>query len=268
MVELRAAGSLPVDPIHKVFDVGARRAGVPIHETRPRPPRQALIRRWPLHFRQVGDHAAAVAARTLGVPICSGIAVRAQIDRLHERARLRRDRAPGGYGRGMIAYLAEVEWPTPDQGLSWWSRPGLMNWNASPPSTNVENLVDGINWESSGHSQLNHFYVIVRASQLTTAALRDHVHADIGMGVPTVIAARTSDGTNALPYWNVKPTRSAVNHFVTVVGYDDTAGTYAVMDTCGTTCNDRNVRAGVRNISQAALFSLIGAEVDDDGIMW
>lgn len=175
---------------------------------------------------------------------------------------------PGGYGRGMIAYLAEVEWPTPDQGLSWWPRPGLMNWNASPPSTNVENLVDGINWESSGRSQLNYFYVIVRASQLTAAALRDHVHVDISMGVPVVIAARTSDGTNALPYWNVKPTRSAVNHFVTVVGYDDNAGTYAVMDTCGTTCNDRNVRAGVRNISQAALFSLIGAESDDDGIMW
>jgi hypothetical protein len=55
---------------------------------------------------------------------------------------------------------------------------------------------------------------------------------------------------------------------VTVVGYDDNAGTYAVMDTCGTTCNDRNVRAGIRNISQAALFSLIEAESDDDGIMW
>jgi hypothetical protein len=176
--------------------------------------------------------------------------------------------SPGGYARGMIAYLAEVEWPTPDQGLSWWSRPGLMNWSARPPSTNVENLEDGINWEASGRSRLNYFYVIVRASQLTPVALREHIHADISMGVPGVIAARTSDGTNALPNWNVKPTRSAVNHFVTVVGYNDTAGTYAVMDTCGATCNDRNVRAGVRNISQAALFSLIKAESDDDGIMW
>jgi hypothetical protein len=174
----------------------------------------------------------------------------------------------GGYGRGMIAYLAELEWPTPDQDLSWWPRPGLMNWSASPPSTNVENLLDGINWEASGRSRLDYFYVIVRASQLTEATLRDHIHADVAMGVPVVIAARTSDGTNALPYWNVKPTKSAVNHFVTVVGYDDPAGTYAVMDTCGTTCNDRNVRAGVRNISRAALFSLIQAESDDDGIIW
>jgi hypothetical protein len=40
------------------------------------------------------------------------------------------------------------------------------------------------------------------------------------------------------------------------------------MDTCGTTCNDKNTRAGVANISQSALYSLIVAESDDDGIMW
>ena len=173
-----------------------------------------------------------------------------------------------GNARGTIAYLAEVELPAPDQGSSWWPKPGLMNWTAKPPSTNVENLIDGINWEASGRTTVDYFYVIVRASQLTAAALRDHVHADIAAGVPVVIAARTSDGKNALPYWNVKSTASAVNHFVTVVGYDDAAGTYAVMDTCGTTCNDRNVRAGVRSMDQAALFSLIAAESDDDGIMW
>jgi hypothetical protein len=174
----------------------------------------------------------------------------------------------GGYARGMIMYLAEVEWPTPDRGLSWWPRPGVMRWDAKPPSTYVENLIDAINWEASGGARLNYFYVKVPASGLTANALRDHIHADINMGVPVVIAARTSDGTNALPFWNVKATRSAVNHFVTVVGYDDAAGTYTVMDTCGTTCNDRNVRSGVGSIGQAALFSLIGAESDDDGIMW
>jgi hypothetical protein len=55
---------------------------------------------------------------------------------------------------------------------------------------------------------------------------------------------------------------------VTVVGYDDAAKTYSVMDTCGTTCNDRNMRSGVRTMSQAGLFSLIQAESDNDGIMW
>jgi hypothetical protein len=174
----------------------------------------------------------------------------------------------GGYGRGMILYLAESLWPTPDRNQYWWPQPGLMMWAAHPPSTNVQNLVDGINWEASGGTRLNYFYVIVFATDLTAAALLDHVHADIAMGVPVVIAARTSDGKNSLPFWSVKSTKSAVNHFVTVVGYDDAAKTYSVMDTCGTTCNDRNLRAGVRTMSQDGLFSLIQAESDNDGIMW
>jgi hypothetical protein len=174
----------------------------------------------------------------------------------------------GGYGRGMILNLAESLWPTPDRNQYWWPQPGLMMWAAHPPSTNVQNLVDGINWEASGGTRLNYFYVIVFASDLTASALLDHVHADIAMGVPVVIAARTSDGKNSLPFWSVKPTKSAVNHFVTVVGYDDAAKTYSVMDTCGKTCNDRNVRSGVRTMSQAGLFSLIQAESDNDGIMW
>jgi hypothetical protein len=174
----------------------------------------------------------------------------------------------GGYGRGMILYLAENEWPLPDRNQSWWPRPGLMNWDAHPPSTYVQNLVDGLNWEASGQTRLNYFYVIVPASELSAAALLDHVHADIALGVPVVVAARTSDGANSLPFWRVKSTASAVNHFVTIVGYDDTAGTYTVMDTCGATCNDRSMRAGARPMSQAALFSLIQAESDDDGIMW
>jgi hypothetical protein len=174
----------------------------------------------------------------------------------------------GGYARGMILYLAEQEWPTPDVGMSWWLKPGVMTWTAHPPSTDVKNLIDAINWEASGRSQLDYFYVAVPAAQLTAAALLDHVHADISIGVPVVVAARTSDGTSSLPFWRVKARSSAANHFVTVVGYDDTAGTYAVMDTCGTTCNDRNIRAGVRNIGQAALFALIAAESDNDGIMW
>jgi hypothetical protein len=173
----------------------------------------------------------------------------------------------GGYGRGMILYMADVEWPTPDRGLSWWAWPGVMKWT-SHPSTYVENLVDALNWEASGHTRLNYFYVIVHTSTLTQAALLDHVHSDINMGVPVVIAARTSDGVNSLPSWKVKSKSSAGNHFVSVVGYNDTAGTYSVMDTCGVACNDRNVRSGVRTMSQAALYALTVAESDNDGIMW
>jgi hypothetical protein len=174
----------------------------------------------------------------------------------------------GGYGRGMILSLAEEEWPTPDHGLPWWPLPGLMNWNASPPSTNVANLTDAVNWEASGGSRLDYFYIAVRAAEMDQADLRTFVHIDIHYGVPVIVAARTSNGTYALPYWNVKSTSRAVNHFVTIVGYDDTAGTYSVMDTCGTTCNDKNARAGVKTMSQAALYALIVAESDNDGVIW
>jgi hypothetical protein len=174
----------------------------------------------------------------------------------------------GGYARGMILSLAEEEWPTPDHGLPWWPLPGLMNWSASPPSTNVANLTDAVNWEASGGSRLAYFYVAVRAAEMDQTDLRAFVHLDIHYGVPVIVAARTSDGTYALPYWNVKSTSSAVNHFVTIVGYDDTAGTYSVMDTCGTTCNDKNARAGVKTMSQAAVYALIVAESDNDGVIW
>jgi hypothetical protein len=173
-----------------------------------------------------------------------------------------------GYGRGMILSLAEEEWPTPDRGLSWWPRAGLINWSASPPSTDVANLTDAVNWEASGGSRLDYFYAAVRAAEMGQTDLRTFVHTDIHYGVPVIVAARTSNGTYALPYWNVKSTSSAVNHFVTIVGYDDTAGTYSVMDTCGMTCNDQNTRAGVKTMSQAALYALIVAESDNDGVIW
>ncbi len=177
---------------------------------------------------------------------------------------------PNGNGRGMIMYLSEVAWPAPDKGAPWWQLPGIVDWTVRPglAATNVANLVDALNWEASGGSRLDYFYAAVAADRLTQADLRTFVHTDIHYGVPVIIAARTSDGTSALPYWNVKSTAGAVNHFVTIVGYDDAAGTYSIMDTCGPTCNDKNTRAGVKTMSQAAAFALVMAESDNDGVIW
>ncbi|MGA3058176.1 MAG: hypothetical protein ABSE70_09130 [Candidatus Limnocylindrales bacterium] len=175
---------------------------------------------------------------------------------------------PNGNGRGMIMYLSEVVWPAPAKGLPWWRLPGVIDWTTRPAATYVANLTAGVNWEASGGSKLDYFYAAVPASSLSQADLQTFVHIDIHYGVPVIIAVRTSNGTYALPYWNVKSTSRAVNHFVTIVGYDDTAGTYSVMDTCGTTCNDKNARAGVKTMSQAAVFALIMAESDDDGVIW
>lgn len=175
---------------------------------------------------------------------------------------------PNGYGRGMIMYLSETLLPTPDKGASWWQLPGLIDWTARPAATNVANLTDGLNWEASGGKRLDYFYVAVPASSLKLADLQAFVRADIGLGVPMIVAARTSNGTVALPFWSVKSTARAVNHFVAIVGYDDAARTFSVMDTCGTTCNDKNTRGGVRAMSQSDLFALIVSESDNDGVIW
>jgi hypothetical protein len=174
----------------------------------------------------------------------------------------------GGNGRGMIMYLAEQLWPAPDRGRPWWTAAGMMSWSNRPPSTDIWNLADGINWEASAGRSVSYFYSIVSASDLTQAAFLNHVHADIAAGVPVVVAARTSNGSVALPYWRVTSTRNAGNHFVTVVGYDDAAGTYTTIDTCGKGCNSTGVRSGVGHIGQAALYALIRAESDNDGIIW
>lgn len=175
---------------------------------------------------------------------------------------------PAGYARGMIMYLAEYEMPTPLKGMPWWPTTGMMTWNIAKPDTRIQNMIDTLNWEASGQTRLSYFYVIVRASDLTAAALHDHILSDINMGVPVVVAARISNGTIALPYWNVKAAKTAGNHFVTIVGYDDKAGTYTMVDTCGLMCNTKNRRGGVAIITQSGLYALIQAEVDNDGIMW
>jgi hypothetical protein len=178
-------------------------------------------------------------------------------------------RDEGGYGRGMIMYIAMEAWPEQNKNKSWWSRPGLMNWSNRPPSTEVPNMVDLLNWEASGHQGVSYFYVSTPSSELTQQTLLDHVHSDINAGVPVLIAAAASNGTVALPNWSVTSRIShSTNHFVTVVGYDDRAGTYDVMDTCGYHCNTLDERGSVRSIRQIDLFTLIMAESDADGIIW
>ena len=77
--------------------------------------------------------------------------------------------------------------------------------------------------------------------------------------------ARTSNGTQHLPQWSASG--SKINHQIALVGYNDTAGTYSVMDTCGPGCNSSGLAAAVRTINQDYLWTLIHAETDDDGII-
>jgi hypothetical protein len=106
----------------------------------------------------------------------------------------------------------------------------------------------------------------VPTSSLTKADFHSHVVSDITQTVPVLVAARTSNGTQHLPHWTAGG--SKIIHQIAVVGYNDTAGTYSVMDTCGPGCNSSGLAAGVRTIDQDDLWTLIQAETDDDGIIW
>lgn len=170
-------------------------------------------------------------------------------------------------GRGLIMYLAYYLRPT---GRAWAYR-GIFDWSKLPNQvgcgTPQNRVVDALNWEASGRTSLSYFYVWVEASALTSSDLHYRIVTDIStQGVPVLVAARTSNGTQHLPQWTANG--SKVNHTVAVVGYDDTAKTYSVMDTCGPGCNSSGLSVGVRTISQTALWTLMRAETDDDGIIW
>lgn len=171
-------------------------------------------------------------------------------------------------GRGAIMYLAEQELPTPDASI--WTYPGVIDWASSYPNdgTPVNRIRDALNWEISGHASVTAPYVWTPYSaSLTQTALLSDVQRDIAgqPAVPLVANVATSSGRYHLPNWGK---RGSVNHSITIIGYNDTAGTYTYIDSCGPGCNNTGSAAGVYTVSQAALWALLGAETDHDGIIW
>jgi hypothetical protein len=171
-------------------------------------------------------------------------------------------------GRGAIMYLAENEFPTPDVGV--WHYPGVIDWTSSYPNdgTPVNRIRDALNWEISSHASVTAPYILTPyTSSLTQSALHTDVLRDLASqpGVPVVANVATSSGRYHLPNWGK---RGSVNHSITIVGYDDSKGTYTYIDTCGPGCNNSGAPAGVNTVSQQTLWALLGAETDHDGIIW
>lgn len=175
-------------------------------------------------------------------------------------------------GRGAIMYLAEYEWPAPD--LSLWTWSGVIDWASSYPNdgTPVDRIRDALNWEISGETSQSPTSVtgpyawMPYSAGLTQSALHTYVQRDIaGQGTPLVANVATSSGRYNLQNWGK---RGSVNHSITIVGYDDSKGTYTYIDTCGPGCNNSGAPAGVYHVSQQTLWALLGAETDHDGIIW
>jgi hypothetical protein len=75
--------------------------------------------------------------------------------------------------------------------------------------------------------------------------------------------------TTYLPDWITQ----GVTHAIAVIGYDDNAGTYTYIDTCGAQCGSAH-NGGTHVISQSQLFTAIQTATDPStgvhtgGIVW
>jgi hypothetical protein len=171
-------------------------------------------------------------------------------------------------GRGAVMSLAENEWPAPGGTRLPWAFAGVIDWTSSYPNdgTPVNRIRDALNWEISGHASVTAPYVWTPYSaSLTQGALHTDVLGDLASGVPLVANVATSSGRYNLQNWGK---RGSVNHSITIVGYDDSKGTYTYIDTCGPGCNNSGAPAGVYHVSQQTLWVLLGAETDHDGIIF
>ncbi len=157
-------------------------------------------------------------------------------------------------GRAYLMYLAEKVKPPS------YSRPGIIDFDNYPTSGgSITDVRDAVNWEASGHGSnwQNYFYVYVPTSGLTQSTLHTDVTADVS---PTVKAAVV---VTVYTYWSSSlhlPNWSRnVAHAITIIGWDDSHGTYTYLDTCGKVCNGSSsaTNGGVHVVSQGTMYQLI-----------
>lgn len=148
-------------------------------------------------------------------------------------------------GRNYIMYIAEQVNPPS------YTSPGEIDF--SSVTGNLVDMRDAINWEASGHggNWATYFYYVVTAGSLTSSSLHTDIVSDVNSYLaPVIVITKTS----ALPNW----ANGNVIHAISIIGYDDTAGTYTYLDTCGKRCGS-NSDGGVYTVNQTALYNGIQA---------
>jgi hypothetical protein len=155
-------------------------------------------------------------------------------------------------GRAYTMYIAEqVRPPT-------FGRPGLINFNQYPnQGGSILDQRDVINWEISGHGSdwQNYYYAWRNTDAMTSAMFKNVVKMMIYDGrAPMLLAVWTYlDSTNRLPNWNRQ-----VKHSITLIGYNETTGTYRYVDTCGRNCGSIS-NGGVHDVSQTVMWTLLSS---------
>jgi hypothetical protein len=167
-------------------------------------------------------------------------------------------------GHAAIIAIAET-WIQPPVTYSW-PYTGIVKWEGTyPVGAPINRIRDIINWRAN--RTLAGFYIVSSASSFGSAsALHSDIVSDLyNAHVPVVADVETGNGSVHLPGWT---TATGINHSVAVVGYNDTASTYTIIDTCGSGCENGGGTGGVHTISQSTLYTLMKAETDGDGIVW
>jgi len=141
--------------------------------------------------------------------------------------------------------------------LAWKINPGnhggTLGLMQGGSGTTDSRMRDGLNWEASGENTSNwtyYFYVIGSGS---SAQLHSAVQSDIGSSnVPLLLLVNAA----LLPNWPSQPPGTAINHYITIVGYNDSTGQYAYSDTCGNSTNCGSKHDGGINVaSQSAMYN-------------
>ncbi len=172
--------------------------------------------------------------------------------------------------RASIMYLA---WKTQPPG---WPHAGMMDDHHLSSGVTLYNMRDALNWEASHENQDNwkdYFYTVVWWNQADPEIFHADVQDDLANAHVPVVAEVNA---RLLPTWS--PDGPAVNHFITIVGYDDTAHVYYYTDTCGhsTGCGSTS-DGGVHPIAQGVLWAAITAvhvntssayNAGDGGFVW
>ncbi|MFI5272156.1 MAG: C39 family peptidase [Ktedonobacterales bacterium] len=169
------------------------------------------------------------------------------------------------------AYIVALAWQARIPG---WSRVGMMDDHDPSAGVTLYGMRDGLNWEASRHDAgawHEYFYTVTWWDQSSAAQFHHQVQDDIANARVPVVAEVSA---RLLPNWS--PKGRQINHFVTIVGYDDIHRTYLYTDTCGTGCGSLH-DAGINTATQAQMWAAITAipvnrsaayNAGDGGYVW
>jgi hypothetical protein len=162
------------------------------------------------------------------------------------------------------SYMMYIAWETNPAG-NFGLYPGVMDSSHYPSEGAwLQWMQDALNWEASGHNYstwTNFFYTIQwdangNPGGGTQAMLLSDVESDLWYSRVPVVAEVNA---NLLPNW---PGGGQIKHAITIIGYDNTSGTYTYVDSCGS-ANGRGTGCGalsqqqIHTVDQSVMYNAI-----------